>query len=89
MSVDRRGYVVRLRGLPFSTSAEEVVQFLTDRGSALVEIVRGVGGVTFMFSPEGKPTGEALVELQDEASMRMALRRHKEMLGSRFIELVG
>ena len=94
MSVDRRGYVVRLRGLPFTATAIDVIQFLSagTKGSAIssseIEVLRGVDGVVFTFSPDGKPNGEALVELKDEMSMRMAMKRHKEMMGNRYIELV-
>lgn len=38
-------------------------------------------------TPDGRPTGEAFVELQDEGGQREAMKRHKELMGNRYIEL--
>jgi hypothetical protein len=39
--------------------------------------------------PDGRPTGEALVELRDESALAHAMTRHRELLGARYIELVS
>jgi hypothetical protein len=52
-----------------------------------IEVVRGIEGVIFTWTPDGRPTGEAFVELQDAAAQAAAMRKHKEMMGSRYIEM--
>eukprot|EP00198_Chlamydomonas_reinhardtii_P003461 XP_001692797.1 splicing factor [Chlamydomonas reinhardtii] len=84
LSVDRmRGFVIRCRGLPYTSTAQDVLNFF----GADVPIVRGIEGVVFTYAPDGRPTGEAFVELQTEEAQREALKKHKESLGSRYIEL--
>lgn len=77
-----KGYVIRLRGLPYSASATDVLKFLDG-----IEVVRGLEGVVFTYTPDGRPTGEAFVELQTEDGQREAMKRHKELMGNRYIEL--
>lgn len=36
---------------------------------------------------EARPSGEAFVEFKDEESQKEAMKRHKEMMGTRYIEL--
>lgn len=63
LSVDRmRGFVIRCRGLPYTSTAQDVLNFF----GADVPIVRGIEGVVFTYAPDGRPTGEAFVELQTE-----------------------
>jgi len=38
-------------------------------------------------TPDGRPTGEAFVELKDEEGQKEAMKRHKEVMGTRYIEL--
>jgi hypothetical protein len=42
-SMSKKGYVVRLRGLPFNASGREVIKFFLPD----VEVVRGIDGVVF------------------------------------------
>lgn len=44
-SGDNAGHVVKLRGLPFSTTAEEVVEFLSN-----VNICNGIEGLLLLFN---------------------------------------
>ncbi|KAG2431083.1 hypothetical protein HXX76_009616 [Chlamydomonas incerta] len=84
LSVDRmRGFVIRCRGLPYTSTAQDVLNFFGPD----VPIVRGIEGVVFTYAPDGRPTGEAFVELQTEEAQREALKKHKESLGARYIEL--
>ncbi|KAG2492229.1 hypothetical protein HYH03_009473 [Edaphochlamys debaryana] len=84
LSVDRmRGFVVRCRGLPYTSTAQDVLNFFGPE----VPVVRGIEGVVFTYAPDGRPTGEAFVELQTEEAQREALKKHKESMGTRYIEL--
>ena len=76
------GYVVRLRGLPFTASLTDVLQFFTG-----LDIVRSPPGVVFTCTPDGRPSGEAYVEFMTAAAQQSALQRHKQQLGNRYIEL--
>ncbi|KAL4432818.1 hypothetical protein ABPG77_008144 [Micractinium sp. CCAP 211/92] len=81
-SASLSGHVVRLRGLPFSSTAADVVAFFEG-----VETVGGEGGIVFTCTPDGRPTGEAYVELASEEALAAALARHKEKIGARYIEI--
>ncbi|XP_032806037.1 heterogeneous nuclear ribonucleoprotein F isoform X2 [Petromyzon marinus] len=76
------GFVVRLRGLPWSCSSEEVIKFLS--GCA---IVNSADGVHFTNSREGRPSGEAFVELESEEDLDRALERDHKNMGHRYIEV--
>jgi hypothetical protein len=77
-----QGHVVRLRGLPFNSTAQDVLQFFEG-----VETVGGEAGVVFTCTPDGRPTGEAYVALAGPEAVAAALARHKERIGARYIEI--
>ncbi|KAL1501944.1 hypothetical protein ABEB36_007170 [Hypothenemus hampei] len=71
-------YIVKLRGLPWSATTEDIAKFLGEEGVKKVHLT---------LSKEGRPSGEAFVELQDEESMQRAEAKDKEHMGSRYIEV--
>lgn len=77
-----KGYVVRMRGLPFSATAADVLKFFEE-----VEVMKGEDGVVFTCNPDGRPTGEAYIELPTEEAQQQAMAKHKEKMGPRYIEL--
>uniref|UniRef100_A0A671KXL5 Heterogeneous nuclear ribonucleoprotein H3 (2H9) n=1 Tax=Sinocyclocheilus anshuiensis TaxID=1608454 RepID=A0A671KXL5_9TELE len=76
------GYVVRIRGLPWSCTQEEVASFFSD-----CDIVGKVNGVCFTFSKEGRPSGEAFVELKTSEDFKKALAKDRKYMGHRYIEV--
>ncbi|XP_060063350.1 heterogeneous nuclear ribonucleoprotein H2-like [Ylistrum balloti] len=80
---DDDGCVVRLRGLPWSATAAEVLKFFGDD----VAVVGGENGVNFTFSREGRPSGEAFVQMVDEANVQKSLEKHNQHMGNRYIEV--
>ncbi|PVD38868.1 hypothetical protein C0Q70_01493 [Pomacea canaliculata] len=76
------GFVVRLRGLPWSATPEDVEKFFDG-----CEINEGVNGVHLTYSREGRPSGEAFVEFVSEDDVQAALKKNKEHLGQRYIEV--
>uniref|UniRef100_A0A8D8TK63 Heterogeneous nuclear ribonucleoprotein H n=1 Tax=Cacopsylla melanoneura TaxID=428564 RepID=A0A8D8TK63_9HEMI len=76
------GLVVKLRGLPWSTTVDEILKFFDG-----IKVRNGRAGVQITTSRNGRPSGEAFVELEDEDDMENALRKDKEHLGSRYIEV--
>ncbi|XP_052235434.1 heterogeneous nuclear ribonucleoprotein F-like isoform X2 [Dreissena polymorpha] len=79
--MDDDGNVVRLRGLPWSSSPDDIYSFFGDS----VNIVPD--GVHFTFSREGRPSGECFVEVVSEQDVEKALERHKDHMGQRYIEV--
>ncbi|XP_012509365.1 PREDICTED: heterogeneous nuclear ribonucleoprotein F [Propithecus coquereli] len=76
------GFVVKLRGLPWSCSIEDVQNFLSD-----CTIRDGTAGVHFIYTREGRQSGEAFVELESEDDVKMALKKDRESMGHRYIEV--
>lgn len=79
---DDEGCVVRIRGLPWSASQDEVASFLGDTG-----IVGGKDGVHFTFVRDGRPSGEAYIEMESEEDVERALSKNKQHMGKRYIEV--
>ncbi|BFZ17811.1 hypothetical protein BsWGS_20848 [Bradybaena similaris] len=79
---DGKGCVVRLRGLPWATKVDEVIYFLRE-----CRIAGGSDGVHFTYSREGRPSGEAFVELVSEDDVTHAIAQNNEHIGNRYIEV--
>lgn len=77
-----KGYVVRLRGLPYAATAADVCKFFET-----IKIEGGNDGIVFTFTPDGRPTGEAYVEFGDDHDQSDAMKKHKEVMGTRYIEI--
>ncbi|GCB63349.1 hypothetical protein scyTo_0009649, partial [Scyliorhinus torazame] len=75
--------IIRMRGLPFTATAEEVLSFF---GSSC-PITGGKEGILFVKYPDERPTGDAFVLFTCEEYAQNALQKHKDMLGKRYIEL--
>ncbi|KAI5704081.1 hypothetical protein M8J75_001813 [Diaphorina citri] len=76
------GFVIKLRGLPWSTTVDEILKFFDG-----VNVRNGRAGVQITTSRNGRPSGEAFVEVEDEVDMENALGKNKEHLGNRYIEV--
>ncbi|XP_072480546.1 G-rich sequence factor 1 isoform X2 [Notamacropus eugenii] len=71
--------VVRLRGLPYSCSEKDIVEFFA--GLNIVDI-------TFVMDHRGRrKTGEAYVQFEEPEMANQALLKHKEEIGNRYIEI--
>ncbi|XP_078213631.1 epithelial splicing regulatory protein 2 isoform X6 [Callithrix jacchus] len=75
--------ILRLRGLPFSAGPTDVLGFLGPE----CPVTGGAEGLLFVRHPDGRPTGDAFALFACEELAQAALRRHKGMLGKRYIEL--
>ncbi|XP_060895951.1 heterogeneous nuclear ribonucleoprotein H3 isoform X2 [Labrus mixtus] len=74
------GCMLRLRGLPFGCSKEEIVQFFS--GLRIVP-----NGITLPVDYQGRSTGEAFVQFASKEIAEKALGKHKERIGHRYIEI--
>ncbi|KAG9478793.1 hypothetical protein GDO78_012446 [Eleutherodactylus coqui] len=75
--------IVRMRGLPFTATAEEVLTFFGQH----CPVTGGKEGILFVTYPDGRPTGDAFVLFACEEYAQNALKKHKDLLGKRYIEL--
>jgi len=73
-----RRWVVRLRGLPWECTEQQIREFFHGLDVVQLKIV---------MMPYGRSSGEGLVEFKNEDSYRLALAKHKEEIGRRYIEV--
>ncbi|XP_066255168.1 RNA-binding protein fusilli isoform X1 [Euwallacea similis] len=78
--------IVRMRGLPYDCTAQQVLDFFA-AGDLRCTVMDGVEGVLFVRKPDGRATGDAFVLFADELDAPKALAKHREVIGSRYIEL--
>ncbi|KAL3828191.1 hypothetical protein ACJIZ3_016993 [Penstemon smallii] len=72
--------VLRLRGLPYSVSKEEIMNFFKD-------FVLSEDKIHLIANSEGRPAGEAFVEFASPEDSRDAMSKDRKSLGYRYIEL--
>lgn len=76
--------MLRMRGLPFSSTMEDVLEFFRAAGYGVE-----AHHVMFLQHPNGRPRGEALVWMPDPAyAQRVREALHKAKLGPRYVELI-
>jgi len=71
-------YAARLRGLPWGCTKEQVVEFFS--GINLEEC-------HLIYHPDGRASGEGIVEVGSESELQEVLAKNKESIGSRYIEV--
>lgn len=79
---DDEGCVVKMRGLPWSTTVEEIMRFFSG-----CNIKNGKYGVQMTMSREGRPSGEAYVEMESEEDVELACKKDRDHMGHRYIEV--
>ena len=72
-----------MRGLPFTATQQDVLGFLGPESP----VTDGTEGLLFVKYPDGRPTGDAFVLFACEEYAQNALKKHKQILGKRYIEL--
>ncbi|KAI6192757.1 hypothetical protein M3Y94_01317600 [Aphelenchoides besseyi] len=83
VNFDRRidsSLVVRTRGLPWQASDEDIALFFSGLNIA-------PGGIALCLGSEGRRNGESLVCFECNAHRELALRRHRNFLHNRYIEV--
>ena len=71
---------VRVRGIPWQCSDHDIANFF--RGLNIPS-----GGVSLVLNENGRRSGEALVRFETEEQRRLALQRHRQHMGNRYIEV--
>lgn len=75
-------YIIRAKGLPWSCTSEDVLQFFSD-----CRVRGGLKGIHLTVNRDGKPNGQAFVEMEHEEDVSKALEKHRQYLGPRYIEV--
>ncbi|XP_023159798.2 heterogeneous nuclear ribonucleoprotein H3 isoform X2 [Drosophila hydei] len=82
-SVGESPKFIRLRGLPWSATHKEILDFLVN-----VEVLNGSQGIHLVTSRvDGKNTGEAYVEVASQDDVEEARKLNKASMGHRYIEV--
>ncbi|MBN3311818.1 RBM19 protein, partial [Atractosteus spatula] len=71
-------FTVKLRGAPFNVTEQQVREFLVPLKPVAIRIVRNT---------HGNKTGYVFVDFQSEEEVEKALRRNKDYMGGRYIEV--
>ncbi|XP_053558130.1 probable RNA-binding protein 19 isoform X2 [Bombina bombina] len=71
-------YTVKLRGAPFNVTEQNVREFLVPMKPAAIRIVR---------NEHGNKTGYIFVDFNSEDDVQKALKRNKDYMGGRYIEV--
>ncbi|KAM8876648.1 epithelial splicing regulatory protein 2 isoform 1-T1 [Synchiropus picturatus] len=75
--------IIRMRGLPFTATPQEVLDFLGPESP----VTDGMEGLLFVKYPDGRPTGDAFVLFSCDEYAQNAMKKHRQILGKRYIEL--
>lgn len=75
------GNVIKVRGLPWSTTVDEILKFFSE-----CNIANGKAGIHMTMSREGRPSGEAYIEMDSEEDIEKAVKRDRDHMGHRYIE---
>lgn len=73
-------FVVRCRGLPWSCTKDELVEFF-----APVEI--DPENIHMTTNREGRPSGEAYVQVNTKEDQEEAIKKHRKNMGKRYVEV--
>ncbi|GAB1600064.1 epithelial splicing regulatory protein 1-like isoform X4 [Argonauta hians] len=78
--------IIRMRGLPFTATVQQVLEFFTREPNACT-VLDGEEGILFVYYPDGRSTGDAFVLFSSEDEASKALKKHRDIMGTRYIEL--
>jgi len=77
--------VLRLRGLPFSISKDDIVHWFDDPALLIAQPL--VADNVHLVADGGRPSGLGFVEFSTPTDAAAALAKDKQMMGSRYIEI--
>lgn len=71
---------IKMRGLPYNAGQREIMEFF--EGYNILP-----NGIHVVMGATDRPTGEAFVEFVSSEETQRAMERHRQNIGSRYIEL--
>jgi len=79
---DDEKFVVRVRGLPWSATQDEIAEFFCN-----CNIDGGAKGIHLTTNREGRPSGDAYIELETQDDVTQALKKDRATMGKRYLEV--
>ncbi|RVE67755.1 hypothetical protein OJAV_G00084940 [Oryzias javanicus] len=79
---DREVFIVQVKGLPWSCSAQDLLRFFSE-----CRIRDGERGVHLTVDRLGRLSGRAFIEMEHEEDVSKALEKHRQYLGPRYVEV--
>ncbi|XP_034152505.1 G-rich sequence factor 1 isoform X4 [Esox lucius] len=79
---EKEVFIIRAKGLPWSCTADDLMHFFSE-----CRVRDGVKGIHLTVNRDGKPNGQAFIELENEEDVSKALEKHRQYLGRRYIEV--
>jgi heterogeneous nuclear ribonucleoprotein F/H len=73
---------IRMRGLPFSSTKEDIINFFVSEGLKVIP-----DSIVLTFRGDGRATGEGYVGFESPEDSKAAMGLHRNTMGSRYIEL--
>ena len=77
--------VLKLRGLPFSASKDDIISFFDDPSLGVTPLVHD--SIHIVTSLDGRPSGVAFAEFSCAEDARAAMRKDRGSMGNRYVEL--
>ena len=71
-------HIIRVRGLPFSATEEEVIKFFNNCN---------IQQVHFCKNRDGRPSGGAFIEMETLRDVKEGLKFDRKTMGSRYVEV--
>ncbi|XP_041376014.1 epithelial splicing regulatory protein 1-like isoform X2 [Gigantopelta aegis] len=78
--------IIRMRGLPFTATSQQVLEFFAREPNSC-DVLDGEDGTLFVHYPDGRSTGDAFVLFASEEEANKGLKKHRDTMGARYIEL--
>ncbi|XP_055779323.1 G-rich sequence factor 1 isoform X1 [Salvelinus fontinalis] len=75
-------FIIRAKGLPWSCTTDDLIEFFSE-----CRVRDGVKGIHLTVNRDGKPNGQAFIELEHEEDVSKALEKHRQYMGPRYIEV--
>lgn len=82
MIKDGDEYIIKIRGLPWSSTVDDILDFFDD-----CSIKNLKDGVHLTKLENGRPSGEAYIELTSKLDLERALKKNRRYMGHRYIEV--
>ncbi|NWW85333.1 GRSF1 factor, partial [Rhynochetos jubatus] len=75
-------FLIRAQGFPFSCTEEDVLNFFDN-----CRIRNRENGIHFLLNSDGRPKGDALIELESREDVQRALGKHLRYMGPRYVKV--
>ena len=78
--------VIKLRGLPWSCTADDIVKFMEGVTICAKDGDSEKKAIYLMTNADGRPSGEAFIEVAADMDLEAACNKNNALMGQRYIE---